>query len=601
MSLPHTNTVHTGELNYPEPLQSVGWRQNLNTIGLPAHQLSLLSLAWFVIVLLQAYQEPFSLHHWTTNVIAVVSFGLAIVIEWRTVANPCRRFPRYWAVILLVLSFVNVGLILVIYANPIFVKNTLQNFFLTWYPLCPMTWATGAALIALAPRMIPATPTDWWLHWITPLTVVLASAFIVTVWVNRHDPELAASETDLISANCIFKKTDINTATDTNTDTNLPAKAQTVTTTETNPPETAIATEVNSSAETQTVTVSETNLPAGTQTVTAPVIDDSSLSRQRFRANSVNEIVNVGEKLEITVEKYFLFSKPSELKLETKPILGTAKLDKETNPTLLIYTASKKHGNDIISYDAIDEFGNEISWVIHILVNGAPELKPDMSPIKVKKNKVSLRLSITDYFIDAEKDTFQVNQCSPDAGSLEYSDKDRAFFRYRPDKGFSGTVHISCTVKDAHGANQTVKLPVEVLNTPPVIRGKERKYRVTAGSKLKINIDAYDPDGDELSLKIIDGVNEITQSGLELIYQPALNTKKKQEVIRYEVSDGESLSSSKVIVAIEKPEPPPRQFPEPKVKTPTAKDKTADKPQRKTPKDSCANADIIGGGAWCDD
>jgi len=532
-----TEPTEDSGLNYPEPLQSIGWK-NFG-IGLPANQLSLLSLGWFAAILGLAYGEHFSLQQWT-SIIASISVILAIAIEWRTLTNPSRRFPRLWALFLLLLSLVNVSLIIGHQVNPESVKNILQNVSLI-YPLCPVTWATGAALLTLSPRVIHLTPTDSLLHWIAPLTAVLASALIVTVWVNRPEPKQDDS-TDRLSPGCMFQKA---------TSTPIPQPPVTSTDIKTvTPTETGTTTSTSDDTQTVTETITETMTDTNTSTP----------YQKRLRADSVDAMVNVGEKLNIAIQQYFYPSNISfSLKLDTKPTFGSVQLDKEISPTLLTYTASTKPGNDTIFYSAKDEFGNNVDWYIAIVVNGAPELKSDMLVIKVNKNKESGLLNINDYLFDPEGDGFEVSQCLPDRGKLEYPQKSHAVFKYIPDIGFSGKADIKCEVKDEHDAGQTVRLPVEIVNTPPVIAIKEKKYTLQSGSELSINIisDAqiYDPDDDELKLKAVSSLDGLSLNGSQFKYvAPVLSTDKTYKVT-YEVSDGDAAPIRGVFTITVQPKP----------------------------------------------
>ncbi|AWB28286.1 Ig-like domain-containing protein [Halococcoides cellulosivorans] len=147
---------------------------------------------------------------------------------------------------------------------------------------------------------------------------------------------------------------------------------------------------------------------------------------------------------------------------------------------------------------------------------------------------------------DPDDETLNVTAASAANGTLTV---DNRSFTYTPDPGFAGTETIEYTVSDGN-STATATLTITVVpNRPPI--ANDTAITVTEGDSWTGSFDVHDPDGDAMSVDIVEQPSHGTVSvdGTNFTYTPETEQAQADAFV-YEVTDGEDSATARVNVTI---------------------------------------------------
>lgn len=170
-----------------------------------------------------------------------------------------------------------------------------------------------------------------------------------------------------------------------------------------------------------------------------------------------------------------------------------------TGAAMSYQPAANFHGTDRFTYRVNDgEFDSALATVVITIVPVNDPPSADDQAIQTAEDKpVSIHLTGAD--VDGDALQFQIRQTAAH-GELVGSG---ANWEYRPSRNYFGTDQFTFVTNDgqASSAVATVRITVIERNAAPI--AQDRSYRVLAGTPLDMLLAGSDPDGDDLSFRLL--------------------------------------------------------------------------------------------------
>lgn len=203
---------------------------------------------------------------------------------------------------------------------------------------------------------------------------------------------------------------------------------------------------------------------------------------------------------------------------------GHGSVDIGTASTVVYTPETGYVGLDRFDYSIVDGSGNSdtASVIIDLLAPGSTNQPPDGVEDSVQTGPgVPVVIDVLLNDIDPERDALRLGGFSPpqSVGQAKLGQVSETVgpsglpaLRFAPTEGFEGTAVFTYRPADALGAvGDDVEVRVEVArigdpNRPPVVRPDAVRLRRDVTTPVQVLVNDDDPDGDDLTLSLVDGI-----------------------------------------------------------------------------------------------
>ncbi|MGQ1911534.1 Ig-like domain-containing protein, partial [Marinifilum sp. RC60d5] len=199
---------------------------------------------------------------------------------------------------------------------------------------------------------------------------------------------------------------------------------------------------------------------------------------------------------------------PTSVTIITDPANGVVTVDPVTGQLYYIPDPNY-HGTDEILYQVCDLKGNCTTAAVTIIVNEQYDLPVANDDEEITPEDVAIDIDVlaNDWDVDGNIDlsTLEiVNQ--PKNGSVTI-DPETGIITYTPNEGFNGLDLFSYNICDNHDHcdQATVSVIVTPVNDPPVAVDDYIETLDNTETTIRVLINDEDPDGDDLTVSIIEG------------------------------------------------------------------------------------------------